>query len=144
MAEPESFPRRFGKYKLLCELAQGGMGAVYLAASGVRGMEKVCALKVVLPGLATPEYRARFMDEGKVMVRLTHGNLVQVFDVGEVGDEAYIAMEFVAGQDLRTIWNRCVEVKRAFPVDVAIHILKDACRGLAYAHSYEDLRLVLR
>ena len=140
----QPFPRRFGKYKLLRELAQGGMGAVYLAASGARGMEKVCALKVVLPSLATPEYIGRFMDEAKVMVRLSHGNLVQVFDVGEVDDEAYIAMEYVDGQDIRSIWNRCVEVRRAFPVDVAVHMLKDACRGLSYAHTYEGLHLVHR
>ena len=120
------------------------MGAVYLAASGARGMEKVCALKVVLPSLATPEYCGRFMDEAKVMVRLSHGNLVQVFDVGEVDEETYIAMEYVEGQDLRSIWNRCVEVRRAFPVDVAIHLLKEVCRALAYAHSYEGLHLVHR
>jgi len=144
MTSDTTFPRRFGKYKLLAELAQGGMGAVYLAASGARGMEKVCALKVVLPSLATPEYCGRFMDEAKVMVRLSHGNLVQVFDVGEVDEEAYIAMEYVEGQDLRSIWNRCVEVRRAFPVDVAIHLLKEVCFALAYAHSYEGLRLVHR
>jgi len=144
MSADETFPRRFGKYKLLAKLAEGGMGAVYLAAAGSRGMEKVCALKVVLPGLATPEYCGRFLDEGKVMVRLTHGNLVQVFDVGEENDEAYIAMEFVEGQDLRSLWNRCVEVRRAFPVDVAIHLLKEACRGLSYAHTYEGLHLVHR
>jgi len=144
MSSDSTFPRRFGKYKLLAELAEGGMGAVYLAASGARGMEKVCALKVVLPSLATPEYCGRFMDEAKVMVRLSHGNLVQVFDVGEVDDETYIAMEYVEGQDLRSIWNRCVEVRRAFPVDVAIHLLKEVCRALAYAHSYEGLHLVHR
>ncbi len=144
MSSESTFPRLFGKYKLLAELAEGGMGAVYLAASGARGMEKVCALKVVLPSLATPEYCGRFLDEAKVMVRLSHGNLVQVFDVGEVDDESYIAMEYVEGQDLRSIWNRCVEVRRAFPVDVAIHLLKETCRALAYAHSYEGLHLVHR
>jgi serine/threonine-protein kinase len=144
MSAADQFPRCFGKYRLLEKLAEGGMGAVYLASSGARGMEKVCALKVVLPNLASPEYVARFLDEAKVMVRLTHGSLVQVFDAGEIDDEAYIAMEFVEGQDLRAIWNRCVEVQRAFPVDVAVHLLKEACRGLAYAHSYEGLQLVHR
>ena len=77
MSEDQKFPRRFGKYKLLSQLAEGGMGAVYLAAAGSRGMEKVCALKVVLPSLATPEYCSRFMDEAKVMVRLSHPKVVQ-------------------------------------------------------------------
>ena len=71
----QNFPRSFGKYKLLKKLAEGGMGAVYLAAAGPRGMEKICALKVVLPDLASPEYRRRFQDEADAgldeLLRLT-------------------------------------------------------------------------
>src|SRR5207249_2285698 len=75
---PSGFPRRFGKYLLLKPLAQGGMGALYLAVSGERGLEKLCALKTVLPHLADKEYLGRFRDEAKVVVKLQHGNLVTV------------------------------------------------------------------
>jgi serine/threonine protein kinase len=140
----QGFPKRFGKYHLLRPLAQGGMGALYLAVSGERGMEKLCALKTVLPNLADREYVGRFRDEAKVVVKLQHGNLVTVFDAGQVGGELYLAMEFIAGKDLRAVWNRCARKGIAFPVDVAVHIVKELCRGLAYAHSFGDLKLVHR
>jgi serine/threonine protein kinase len=138
------FPRRFGKYHLLKPLAQGGMGALYLAVSGDRGMEKLGAVKTVLPHLADKEYLGRFRDEAKVVVKLQHGNLVQVFDAGQVGGELYLAMEFIEGKDLRAVWNRCARKGIAFPLDVAVHIVKELCRGLGYAHDFEHLRLVHR
>ena len=140
----EVLPRAFGKYTLLKLLASGGMGAVYLAASGSEGLEKLLAIKVVLPELAGVEFIRRFRDEAKVVVKLSHGNLVQVFDAGEVNGQAYLAMEFVEGSDLRTIWNRCVEKRVAFPIEVVVQIIKDALRGLSYAHRYEDLNLIHR
>ncbi len=140
----EILPRTFGKYTLLKLLASGGMGAVYLAVSGSEGLEKLLAIKVVLPDLAGVEFIRRFRDEAKVVVKLSHGNLVQVFDAGEVNGQAYLAMEFVEGSDLRTIWNRCVEKRVAFPIEVVVQIIKDALRGLSYAHRYEGLNLIHR
>src|SRR5215471_8428953 len=141
---PAGFPRKFGKYHLLKPLAQGGMGALYLAVSGEGGMEKLCAVKTVLPHLSDKEYLGRFRDEAKIVVRLQHGNLVTVFDAGQVGGELYLAMEFIEGKDLRAVWNRCARKGIAFPVDVAVHIIKELCRGLGYAHTFGDLRLVHR
>jgi serine/threonine protein kinase/Flp pilus assembly protein TadD len=138
------FPRKFGKFVLLKPLAQGGMGALYLAVSGDRGMEKLCCIKTVLPHLADPEYLARFRDEAKVVVKLTHGNLVPVFDAGQVDGELYLAMEFIEGKDLRAVWNRCAQKGIAFPVDIAVHLTKEVCRGLDYAHSFGGLKLVHR
>src|SRR5215831_14546817 len=119
----EKFPRAFGKYTLLEPLAQGGMGSLYLACTGPGepGMEKLCVLKTVLRELADKEYVARFRDEAKTVVRLTHGNLVPVFDAGtdpRTG-ELYVAMEFIDGKDLRAVWNRCAKKSIAFPIDVA-------------------------
>src|SRR5437762_9375650 len=96
-----AFPRSFGRYTLIANLAQGGMGALYLACQGEPGMEKLCVIKTVLPHLADKEYVARFRDEAKVVVRLSHGNLVPVFDAGTAQDELYLAMEHVDGKDLR-------------------------------------------
>ncbi|MFH0901866.1 MAG: serine/threonine-protein kinase [Pseudomonadota bacterium] len=140
----DRFPRQFGKYQLLAPLAQGGMGALYLAIAGDSGMEKLCAIKTVIPHLADAEYISRFRDEAKVVVKLSHGNLVPVFDAGQVEGEIFLAMDFIEGKDLRAVWNRCAQKGVAFPVDVAAHIVKELCRGLAYAHSFGDLRLVHR
>src|SRR5215470_12833953 len=138
------FPRKFGKYHLLSPLAQGGMGALYLAVTGDTGLEKLCVIKTVLPHLADSEYVARFRDEAKVVVKLSHGNLVPVFDAGQVGGEMFVAMDFIEGKDLRAVWNRCARKGVAFPVDIAVQIVKELCRGLTYAHGFGDLKLVHR
>src|SRR5215213_3653167 len=91
----DGFPRKFGKYHLLAPLAQGGMGALYLAVTGDRGLERMMVIKTVLPHLADAEYVARFRDEAKVVVKLSHGNLIPVFDAGLVGGELFLAMDFV-------------------------------------------------
>ena len=140
----DGFPRRFGGYALVKPLARGGMGALYLAVHGQRGLEKLCVVKTALPHLAGRSYVQRFKDEAKVVVRLTHGNLVGVFDAGQVHGEIYLAMEFVEGKDLRAVWNRCAQRGIAFPLPVAAHIVKELVRGLAYAHNFEGLRLVHR
>ncbi len=140
----EHYPRKFGKYHLLGPLAQGGMGALYLAVTGDRGLERLMVIKTVLPHLADAEYVARFRDEAKVVVKLSHGNLIPVFDAGVVGGEMFLAMDFVEGRDLRAVWNRCAKKQVAFPIDVAVYIIKELCRGLAYAHAFPDLQLVHR
>jgi serine/threonine-protein kinase len=138
------FPRRFGKYLLLKPLARGGMGALYLALSGPDESAKLCVIKTVLPHLADKEYLQRFRDEAKVVVRLSHGNLVPVFDSGQVAGEIYLAMDFIEGKDLRATWNRCAKKGIAFPVDVAVHLTKELARGLHYAHTFSDIKLVHR
>ncbi|HXJ23762.1 MAG TPA: protein kinase [Polyangia bacterium] len=138
------FPRRFGPYVLLKPLARGGMGALYLALSGPEESAKLCVIKTVLPHLADKEYLQRFRDEAKVVVRLSHGNLVPVFDSGQAGGEIYLAMDYVEGRDLRATWNRCAKKGIAFPVDVAAHIVRELARGLYYAHTFGDIKLVHR
>jgi serine/threonine protein kinase len=142
------FPRAFGRYTLVQNLAQGGMGALYLACHGEPGLERACVIKTVLPQLADKEYVARFRDEAKVVVKLSHGNLVPVFDAGTAGgisgEELYLAMEYIDGKDLRAVWNRCAKKGIAFPVDVAVYIARELCRGLQHAHTFSSLKLVHR
>jgi serine/threonine-protein kinase len=121
------------------------MGQIYLAASGeVEGAEKLCVVKKLLEESATTSTAARFLDEMRVVVRLNHGNLVQVFDAGQVTGELYLAMELVEGRDLRAIWNRLQERGRRVPAPVALHVAREICRGLSYAHGYGGLNLVHR
>src|SRR5579859_369951 len=147
MVEP-SFPRPFGRYTLLANLAQGGMGALYVACVGETGMEKLCVIKTVLPHLADKEYVARFRDEAKLVVRLSHGNLVPVLDAGVARDggseELYLALDYVDGKDLRAVWNQCAKKGIAFPIDIAVYIARELCRGLHHAHTASGLKLVHR
>jgi serine/threonine protein kinase len=150
-SDDDGYPRPFGAYTLLAKMAPGGMGALYLAGRGEPGMEKLCVIKTVLPHLADKEYVARFRDEAKVVVRLSHGNLVPVIDAGTVasfhaggGEELYLAMEHIDGKDLRAVWNRCAKRGIAFPVDVAVYIARELCRGLHHAHGFGGMKLVHR
>jgi serine/threonine protein kinase len=121
------------------------MGALYLAVRDVTpGISDVCVIKTVLPHLADKEYLQRFRDEAKVVVQLAHDNLVPVFDSGEVGGEIYLGMEFVDGRDLRAVWNRCAKKGVAFPMDVAVYLVRELALGLEYAHGFGDIRLVHR
>ena len=99
----EHYPKKFGKYHLLAPLAQGGMGALYLAVTGDRGLERLMVIKTVLPHLADAEYVARFRDEAKVVVKLSHGNLIPVFDAGLVGGELFLAVMAGVGCAM-TLW----------------------------------------
>jgi len=141
---PPGFPRRFDSYVLLRPLARGGMGQLYLAMTGTPGLEKLCVVKHVPPDIIGAEHARRFRDEAMVALRLSHGNLVSVFDAGIHGDRIFLAMEYVNGRDLHAVWNRCAEHRVPFPVEIAAHVIKELCRGLAYAHAFEDLALVHR
>ena len=140
----EVFPRRFGKYVLLKSLARGGMGEIYVAATGEPGFQKFCVIKKVISERSDKGKANRFLDEAKVVLRLAHANLVPTFDAGEHDGEFYIAMELVEGKDLREIWNRCVRTRTRIPLDVALHVGREIARALAYVHAYGDLKLVHR
>jgi serine/threonine protein kinase len=143
-AHASNFPQLFGKYVLVRTMARGGMGELFLAAAGERGFEKPCVVKKVLHNLEDAAVHRRFLDEATVVVRLNHANLVQVFDAGRVNDEYYLAMELVEGKDLRAVWNRCAQLHRRIPVDVAMFVLREVLRGLSYVHDAMGLDLVHR
>jgi serine/threonine protein kinase len=141
---PTGFPRQFDSYVLLKPLARGGMGQLFLALTGTPGLEKLCVVKQVPPEVVASENARRFRDEAMVALRLSHGNLVTVFDAGLQGDRIFLAMDYVDGRDLHAVWNRCAEHRTPFPVDIAVYVIKELCRGLVYAHAFEDLKLVHR
>jgi eukaryotic-like serine/threonine-protein kinase len=144
VTSPAGFPRRFDSYVLLKPLARGGMGQLYLALTGAPGLEKPCVIKQVLPDVLAAENSRRFRDEVMVALRLAHGNLVSVFDAGMHGGQIFLAMEHIEGKDLLATWNRCAERRVPFPVDVAVYVVKEVARALAYAHAFEDLALIHR
>src|SRR3954469_23787243 len=141
----ERLPRQFGKYVLLKSLARGGMGEIYLAATDQGGgLSKLCVIKKIIAEKTDRAKVNRFLDEAKVVLRLSHANLVSTFDAGDAAGELFIAMELVEGKDLREIWNRCVRTRTRIPLDVALHLGREIARALAYVHSYGDLKLVHR
>ena len=140
-SQRQPLPRHFGPYLLLSSIAKGGMGEVFLARSGgvagVASLEKHCVVKTLRPHLTDDrEYVARFIDEARVVVQLNHRNICQVFDVGLVGERYYLAMELVAGQDLRTFADTA-----SGPMDpgLVVHIAAEVLEALDYAHRTSDV-----
>lgn len=132
----EPHKQQLGRYELLRCIARGGMGEIYLAeARGAGGFQKKVVIKRILPYLASePEFVQKFIDEANIVTHLTHGNIVPVFDMGEEEGELYIAMEYIPGRDLREVLQVCRESDYALPVPVAMFLVAEVCKGLAYAH----------
>src|SRR5512138_3486174 len=111
-------PQVFGRYLLVQRLSRGGMGEIFLAKHGLAGFEKLCVIKKVLPSLAEDEqFISRFIDEAGVAIKLQHVNVAQVFEVGRVGDEYFLALEYVEGRDLRRTLTLLNRAQRRMPVD---------------------------
>ncbi len=143
--------RNLGRYELLRRVAKGGMGEIFLARMrGAAGFEKLVVIKTILPHLAEEkEFVEKFLDEGRIVVQLTHGNIVPVFDMGEEQGEYFIAMDYVPGRDLRAVLKLLHARGERVPPNLAVHIAAEVCKGLHYAHGKSDdagrhLRLVHR
>ncbi|HSS02755.1 MAG TPA: protein kinase [Kofleriaceae bacterium] len=132
--------RQFGPYRLVRQIAVGGMAEIHLAkTAGLAGFEKYVALKMIHPNFAEDEqFIQMLVDEAKIAVQLTHGNIAQTFDLGRVGDTYYITMEYVDGADLYKILRRASEQDREMPLDVCAFIGKEISSALDHAHRKRD------
>ena len=133
-------PRPFGKYFLTDKIAVGGMAEIYKAKSfGVDGFEKVLAIKKILSHYsADKEFITMLTDEAKLVVNLSHTNIVQVYDLGRVGNDYFISMEYVDSVNLRELTVRATELRLPIPTAVSLYIIAEVCKGLDYAHSRRD------
>jgi eukaryotic-like serine/threonine-protein kinase len=128
MACPSTDPRRIARYRIDSRLGAGGMGTVYVAYDPE--LDRRVALKLVHPELACSDAVARLLREGRTLARLTHPNIVGVYDAGTDGDRVYIAMELVDGDTL-TAWLE--NAPRDWRAIVAMFVAIG--RGLAIAHA---------
>jgi serine/threonine protein kinase len=138
------YPRIFGPYLLVSALNEPFVGSLHLARARDGMRDRLLVLKILGPRLTGAGDIARFRAEASAIARLSHRNLVAVLDGGLVGDEAFLVVERVEGRDLRAIWNRCAKHRIAFPIELAVHVMEQVCRGLAHAHETPELGLVHR
>ncbi len=125
---------RIGRYEVVTPLGTGGMAQVLVArARGPEGLGRLVALKRILPHLATdPIIVQQFLDEARIGLRLSHPNIVTVYDIGEAQGAYYIAMELVRGVDL----DRLIKAVNApLPAAVAVAVVEQGLRGLHAAHT---------
>jgi serine/threonine protein kinase len=136
IALPQPIP--FGKYTLFERIGRGGMADVFKARiQGPAGFERTFVVKRILPHLSDdPSFTKMFIDEAKLAAKLTHPNIVQVFELGSVDDEYFMSMEYVRGHDLaetmRTLWARIGPPRP----ELVAYVGREMCRALAYAHDF--------
>ena len=121
-----------GRFVLVREIGSGGMSTVFLGRDEI--LDRPVAIKILAPGLEDSNVSSRFRREGRTAAKLSHPNIVQVYDAGE--DEldgrvaSYIVMEYVSGGDLK----RVVDTRGPVPGTMLSRVGADAAAGLAHAH----------
>jgi len=133
-------PIPFGKYLLIEKIGVGGMAEIYKAKTfGVSGFEKVLVIKKILPKYSNDaEFREMFINEAKLTAGLLHNNIVQIYELGEINNNYFIAMEYIFGKDLLQLLRKSSKRKEYIPTNVVIFILKEIFTGLGYAHQATD------
>ncbi|HXU02331.1 MAG TPA: serine/threonine-protein kinase [Polyangia bacterium] len=137
-----------GRYQPIRRLAVGGMAEIFLArvpGLGIEGFEKLVVLKRILPQHALdPELLRMFLDEARLSATLTHPHVIEVYDVGAVGDAPFFSMEYVHGANVREMLRAQARAAgnvgsvgkgtAPLPLAHAIAIVAAAASGLNYAH----------
>jgi len=159
MEVEEQQVRQVGRYRLVERLAVGGMAEVFLAvernegggasllhggggpSSGPfsGGLERLVVVKRILPHLAEEQaFVDMFMREARIVARIRHPNVVQIYELGESGGLPFIAMEYVQGSTLKQLVSSARRAEVRLPVSVALHLVSQACAGTHAAHELSD------
>ncbi len=132
----------FGKYRLLAMLGSGSMSESFLASVGpgqTLASSKLVVIKRLRPNLAEdPEFVSVLVDEARIAASLNHPNVIQTYEVGEVGTEYYLAMEYLDGQPLDRIARRA-KGKSPLPLAFGLAIVQGMLAGLHHAHESTDV-----
>jgi serine/threonine-protein kinase len=143
--EPEELsshdlPRTFGRYTLFDFVGRGGMAEIYLArVTGELGTARLFVVKEILPEFSeNSTFADMLIHEAKLAARLTHANIVTVFDLGRESGRLFITMEYVEGFDLGALLRRLTKRKIPLPLELALTIVTSTLRGLDYAHRRTD------
>ena len=129
-ARRRGFPERIGRYQILERIGRGAMGVVYRAHDSA--MRRDVALKVLMTDLEDdPDIRTRFHREAEAAARLSHPNIITIFDVGEDNDRFFIVMELLRGAMLRDFLKQAAPV----PIERKIDLMYQLCNGLDGAHN---------
>jgi len=129
---------QIGKYEVITRLSVGGMAELFLGfTSGPGGFRKYVALKRILPDVRSNEqFERMFLDEARITAAFNHPNIAQVYELGQEDDGLFLAMEFVAGQNLDQVTDACLRRKQPLPLGMSLAVGRDVCLALHYAHAF--------
>jgi len=136
----EKLPRRFNRYMLLSRMDEGGMTDVYaarLAEEVGPGRRLLIKILPVSSG-EDVEHEARFIEEARIVLNLSHGNITAAFEFGREQDRPFLVMEYVPGASLRRVLDYLKTEKLSMGIEEALYVSREVSRALAYAHSYSD------
>ena len=130
-----------GRYQLITPLASGGMAEIWLARQpGLRGFEKVVVIKRMVGALEEdPEHVEMFISEARLAAALTHQHVVQIYELGQEQGSFYIAMEFIDGESMSTVWKEGLRKNKPLPGPLVAQLIAWAAEGLHYAHTRTDV-----
>jgi serine/threonine protein kinase len=130
----------FGQYQLIEKIAQGGMAEIFKGrALDASGIERPVVIKRILPHIAaSPEFVEMLIDEAKIAVMLSHGNIAQIYDLGKVADDYFIVMEYVEGKTLSQIMKRLKVQGKLMPIAYAAYVCREIASALDYMHRKTD------
>jgi eukaryotic-like serine/threonine-protein kinase len=132
-----SRPQRLGPYEIVAKIAGGGMATIYMGRSRDprTGVEKVAAIKVIRKELRTSgHFVDMFLDEARILSRLSHPNVIQTLEYGADDDYHFIAMELLLGRTLMDVWDLCAGRGLALRLDLSAYIAARTAEGLHSAH----------
>ncbi len=133
-------PRRLGRYILLSRLHEGGMTEVYAARLAEEvGPGRLLVIKL-LPQSSKddPDEEVRFLEEARIVLNLTHGNITAAFEFGRAEERPFLVMEYVPGPSLGRLLDSCSKQKRLLEIQDSLFITREVFRALNYAHSFSD------
>ena len=138
--DDETVENPLAKYRIEQYLGSGGMGDVYRARHvGIAGFEKVVVIKRIRSErLGDKQAIEGFSREARLSARLSHPNLVQVFDFGKMEGSYFLTMEYVDGPDLQTVLGLCRKLYIDVPIELGLRVVSDVCQGLHAAHTYKN------
>jgi serine/threonine-protein kinase len=116
------------------------MAEIWLAEQEMAGgLQRQLVIKQILPHMARDkQFTEMFLDEARTVLRLTHPNIAQVYELGETDGKYFISMEYVDGLDLSDLITKSAERGQPIPVELAVRIVADMLQGLDFAHNLQD------
>lgn len=132
--------QKLGKYTLTRHIATGGMAEIWLAEQeGPGGFSKQLVIKRILSHLARDEKFTRmFLDEARTVAQLTHPNIGQIYELGEIEGSYFIAMEYIDGLDLSVLGEKARTKGDFLPLGIAVKVVVDTLAALEFAHNFHD------